>query len=90
MVSDTKPSEAFHPGAYLAEELNKRGWNDLFYFSRTFGDYSHDVIDVIYHGEPITEEIAKVIAEKLGTTPELWLNLQNAWDSWNISKYKDK
>ena len=74
------PSEAFHPGAYLAEELDKRGWKNIFYFSYTFGDYSHDVIDVIYHGAPITEEVAKVIAEKLGTTPELWLNLQKAWD----------
>ena len=79
-MSDRKPAEVVPPSIYLKEELKARHWDDLWYLNYIFGSYSQDIIDIIYNGASITDRTAKVIARELGTSPELWLNLQKAWD----------
>jgi addiction module HigA family antidote len=34
----------------------------------------------------ITAETALLLAHDLGTSPEFWMNLQNAWDLYEASK----
>lgn len=68
-------SKAYSPGEHLMEEVHARNW--------TISDLSEKmkleqpVIHAIITGdEPITEDTANTLSEVLGTTPELWLNLE--------------
>lgn len=77
---DRKPAEVFRPGEHLRDELKARGYIGISILSDEFGIYFHDIFNLIMESVDITEEIATVLADKLGTSPEFWLNLQRAWD----------
>ena len=79
-MSNRKPAEVIHPSIYLKDELKARHWDNLWNLNYIFGSYSQDIIGIIYNGASITDRTAKVIARELGTSPELWLNLQKVWD----------
>jgi addiction module HigA family antidote len=38
--------------------------------------------EVLEQRRPVTPELALRLGRLLGTTPELWMNLQTAWDLW--------
>nr|WP_294864470.1 HigA family addiction module antitoxin [uncultured Pseudogulbenkiania sp.] len=41
----------------------------------------------ILHGHAgISADMALRLAEALGTSPELWLNMQTAWDLWQAAQ----
>jgi len=73
-----KPAEAFAPGDYLRDELKIRGWSqaDL---AKILGRPLQAVNEIINGRKRITVETAKAIGLALGTGPELWLNLENAY-----------
>ena len=79
-LSNRKPAKVIHPSVYLKYELRARHRDDLWNLNYIFGPYSRDIIDIIYNGASITDKTARVIAKELGTSAELWLNLQKAWD----------
>jgi HTH-type transcriptional regulator / antitoxin HigA len=79
-MMDRKPAEVFHPGEHLRDELRARGYIGISALSDVFGIYFHDIFNLIMESVDLTEEIATVLADKLGTSTELWLNLQRAWD----------
>lgn len=68
-------AEAFPPGEYLRDELDERGWT-VTEFAEVIGRPIQAVSEILNGKKEITTETALVIAEALGTTPELWLNLQ--------------
>ena len=82
-LSNRKPAEVVRPSVYLKDELKARHWDNLWYLNYIFGSCSRDIIDIIYNGASITDKTARVIAKELETSPELWLNLQKAWDERN-------
>jgi HTH-type transcriptional regulator / antitoxin HigA len=75
--------QAFPPGEYLADELTARGWSqsDL---ARVIGRPAHHVNMLIHGRRRITSESARELADALGTGHEIWLNLQAAWDAYNV------
>lgn len=78
-MSVRKPAEVLQPGEFLREELEARGWTqgDL---ASILGRSQRLVSEVVTGKRSITPETAKGLSEALGTTPELWLNLQNSWE----------
>jgi addiction module HigA family antidote len=72
------PAEVFPPGEFLREELQARGWtqSDL---ARVIGRPLQTVNQIINGGKRITVETAKELGLALGTGPEVWLNLENAY-----------
>jgi HTH-type transcriptional regulator/antitoxin HigA len=79
MAKAFRPAEVFHPGEYLRDELAARGW--------TQGDLAQvirrpisAVNEMINGKKRITAETAKAIGLALDTGPELWVNLQTAYD----------
>ena len=79
MSKTFRPAEVFHPGEYLRDELAARGW--------TQGDLAKVInrpigaINEIINGKKrMTAETAKAVGLALGTGPELWINLQTAFD----------
>ena len=72
------PAEAFPPSEYLRDELEERGWTvaDL---AEAMGQPVHNVAEMVVGQGDITAETARALSEALGTTPEVWLNLQAAY-----------
>lgn len=68
----------FHPGEYLAEELQARGWGAVQLAERT-GLSPQEIRDFVNgEGRWNINEWERV-ARALGTSIELWLRLQLAW-----------
>lgn len=69
------PGEVFTPGDYLREELDERGWTAT-EFAEIIGRPLQAVSEILNGKKEITTETAIQIGQALGTSPELWLNLQ--------------
>ncbi len=72
------PAEVFPPGEFLRDELVERGWSEA-EFADILGRPAQAVSEILNAKKEITAETAVAIADALGTTPELWLNLQSAY-----------
>lgn len=68
-------AEAFPPGEYLRDELEERGWT-VTEFAEIIGRPVQAVSEILNGKKEITTETAWELSDALGTTPELWLNLQ--------------
>jgi HTH-type transcriptional regulator/antitoxin HigA len=77
--------EAFPPGDFLTEELEARHWSQSD-FALILGRPAQFVSEIISGKKEITRESAAQIGAALGTGPEYWLNLQNAYLLWNQSQ----
>ena len=68
-----------HPGEILAEELQERGIGAV-QFARE-AHIPHDQVSEILAGKrSVTADTAMRIGNWLGTGPEVWMNLQSAYD----------
>jgi HTH-type transcriptional regulator/antitoxin HigA len=74
-------AEAFPPGDYLSEELEARNWSQVD-FAEILGRPTQFVSEIISGKKEITRESAAQIGAALGTSPEVWLNLQNGYLLW--------
>jgi len=72
------PAETFAPGVYLSDELDARGWTQVEFADII--DRPASVVNQIVKGKrAVTAEIAKELAAALGTSAEMWLNLEAAY-----------
>ena len=78
MTTTYTPAEVFPPGEYLRDELDERGWT-VTEFAGIIDRPLQAVSEILNGKKAITAETACSFSEALGTTPELWLNLQNAY-----------
>ena len=78
MTNTYTPAEVFPPGDYLRDELVERGWTDA-EFSEITGLPLEAVSKMLDGKQEIDHETALVFSRSLGTTPELWLNLQKRY-----------
>lgn len=74
-----KAAAVYRPGDFLREELAARGWtqNDL---ARVLDRPLQAVNEIINGRKRITAETAKALALALGTSAELWLNLETSYE----------
>lgn len=80
MMKFTRFQNPFHPGEILLEEfLAPKGVSQREFANRI--KWSARKLNEIIKGKRgITAETAIDLSEKLGTTPEFWLNLQQSWE----------
>jgi HTH-type transcriptional regulator / antitoxin HigA len=78
MPKQPMAAEVFAPGEFLREELTARGWTQR-RFARILGRPLQSVNQIINGHKRITAETAKEIGLALETGPEVWLNLENAY-----------
>ena len=79
------PAEAFPPSEYLRDELEERSWTvaDL---AEAMGQPVRVVAEMLNKETAITTETARALSEALGTTPEVWLNLQTRYRlHWKVA-----
>ena len=68
-----------HPGQFLREELGARGVSQSA-LARHIKAQANVVNQICNEKRGISPEMAKKLAAALGTTPELWINLQGTYD----------
>ncbi len=76
----TKPAEYFHPGEYIAEELEARGWTRAT-LAATSGLDRRIIDELIAEKRSVTRLIAHCLGLAFGTGHQVWRNLQATWDS---------
>ena len=77
MTNVMTPAEVFSPGEFLRDELAERGWSEA-EFADILGRPAQAVSEILNGKKAITAETALAIGAALGTSAELWLNLQSA------------
>lgn len=69
-----------HPGEILADELDARGMSAAELAAET--GMPAETVGLILRGRrPVHADAAFRLSRFLGTTPDLWLNLQSAFDA---------
>ena len=77
---DRQPKHPFHPGEMLLEEfLEPQGMSQA-EFARRIGWTKARLNELIRGKRGITAEAALDLADTLGTSPKLWMNLQATYD----------
>lgn len=78
MTERLTPAEVFPPGDFIKEEMEERGWSQA--------DLAHilsrpvqTVNEILSGKKSITPETARELAAAFGNSPELFLNLENAY-----------
>jgi len=71
--------DRIHPGEILLEELLERGMvpND---FAEKWEFDRQEILSICKRQSSITAEMAGRLSETLGTSVDLWLNLQKSYD----------
>jgi HTH-type transcriptional regulator/antitoxin HigA len=83
-MSERIPAEVFPPGEFLADELEERGWTQT-EFAEIIRRPVKLVNEIISGRKSITPETARELAAALGTSPQYWLNLENAYQLWKTA-----
>ncbi len=68
-----------HPGEILREELDELGMSAKA-IARELGVPQNRISDILRGRRGITADTALRLARYLNTTPQVWLNLQNAYE----------
>ncbi len=77
-MSDEMQIDVVPPGEFLKDELEERGWTQT-EFAEIIGRKPRVVNEIILGKRAITPETAQEIAAALGTTAQLWMNLEFAY-----------
>ena len=75
-----QPKNPFHPGEILLEEFLEPAGITQTAFAMKLGWTRARLNELIKGKRGITADAALDLAEALGTSPKLWMNLQATWD----------
>ena len=73
-------SNPFHPGVILWEEFLEPMGHSQRQFAAKIKWSPRKLNEIIKQKRGITAQTAIDLSDKLGTTPEFWMNLQQTWD----------
>jgi len=76
--SDEIEIPTFHPGEYLSDEIRARGLS-LDAFAKMLGWEVMKLSALLSENAPLTKVDAEDIGKALGTSSQLWINLNNAY-----------
>jgi antitoxin HigA-1 len=75
-----KPRNPIHPGEILLEEFLVPMKLSQRQFARKLGWTTAKLNELVNAKRGVTADSALDLAEALGTSPEVWMNLQMMWD----------
>jgi HTH-type transcriptional regulator/antitoxin HigA len=83
-MSNRTPAEVFPPGVFILDELEERGWTQTS-LAKITGRAGSTINSIIKGKQAVTPEIASELASAFGTSPQFWLNLENAYQLSKLS-----
>ena len=75
-----KPRRPVHPGEMLLEEFLRPMSVSQRQFAAKLGWTTAKLNELVKGKRGVTAETALDLAKALGTSPEIWMNLQMTWD----------
>jgi len=84
-----QPGNPIHPGEMLAEEFLVPAGKTQTAFAREIGWTRARLNEFIKGKRGVTAEAALDLAEALGTSPRLWMNLQATFDLHAAARKRD-
>lgn len=84
-----QPKNPFHPGEILLEEFLEPLGMSQAAFAEKIGWTKARLNELIRGKRGVTAEAALDLAEILGTSPKLWMNLQATYDLDRATKARD-
>lgn len=75
-----KPQRPVHPGEMLLEEFLRPMGVSQRQFASKLGWTAAKLNELVKGKRGVTAETALDLAQALGTSPEIWMNLQMMWD----------
>ena len=85
---ERQPKNPFHPGEMLLEEFLEPMDMDLTAFAKKIG-WSQARLNAFIQGErDVTADAALDLAEALGTSAKLWMNMQSTYDLDRAAKVR--
>jgi HTH-type transcriptional regulator / antitoxin HigA len=84
LESKRQPAQCFHPGEFVKDEMEARGWNvtDLAIHMSVHGMPVSIAQDLIDCKIDVTPNIAFGLRRAFGTSADFWINVQKAFDAW--------
>ncbi|CAA6814032.1 MAG: Addiction module antidote protein, HigA family [uncultured Sulfurovum sp.] len=77
-----------HPGEILKEEFLVPYEMTQSHLSKALGTSFRAINELVNEKRGITVEMSLKLSKYFGTTPQLWLNLQNQYDLYKVAKKK--
>jgi addiction module HigA family antidote len=75
-----------HPGELIREDLLPETGVSQTELARLMGVSRRTISEVIHERRRLTPDIASRLAKVFNSTPEMWLNMQQAVDLWEAKK----
>ena len=88
-VKEYKDLVAFHPGYYIAEIIEDMGISQA-EFAMRLGTNTKTLSYLLNSQANITNDLAKKLSVMMGTSLDVWLNLQTAYDRKMIEIQQEK
>ena len=86
-VTVEKQVRPVHPGEVIADLLEDLEMTTIDFAKKL--DVSAETVEAIIQGRiPVTVDMAIRLGKALGNSPQLWLNLQQKVDIWDIMQEK--
>lgn len=82
----SKNRKPTHPGAILREDVLPSLNITQTELADRLGVSRRSVSQILHEHRPLTPDMAIRLAHLLGTTPESWLNMQQALDVWELER----
>ncbi len=81
-MTDTRKRTPTHPGILLREVVLPAMRVSVAQAAREMGVSRQQLYKILSGGRAITAEMATRLGKYCGNGPELWLNMQSAYDLW--------
>lgn len=75
-----------HPGVILREDVLPELDMSQGEFAKRLRVSRRTISEILHERRPLTPDMALRLAHFLGTTPESWLNMQQAVDIWELER----
>jgi antitoxin HigA-1 len=75
-----------HPGELLRKDILPAAGLSQKELARRIGVSRRSISEIVHERRPITIDMAHRLARVFRTTPEFWLNMQQAVDLWEAMK----
>jgi addiction module HigA family antidote len=75
-----------HPGETLREDVLPELGISQGEFAKHLRVSRRTISEILHERRPLTPDMALRLAHFLGTTPESWLNMQQALDIWELER----
>ncbi|QTO48379.1 MULTISPECIES: HigA family addiction module antitoxin [Burkholderia cepacia complex] len=82
------PAEVFSPGEFLKDELDARNWTQV-EFAEIIGKDTRSIYEIVNGKRSITPETAVMFAEALGSSAQMWMNLESQYQLSRVRPTSD-